>query len=652
VTTNLFKRINWKSELTILLLLGVFSISIRLPYVCVPFERDEGIYAYVAREMSGGSVLYRDYLDNKPPGIFYLYGLAFKLFGESVPAVHFFMHLYTIVTILVFYFFVKAFWGAGIAGLSSFIFSITTIDPSVWGSAANAEIFMLLPIVAGMYFLLKADKNTGRLMIFLSGISIGAAIMIKQVALIYVLMVMSILFIANMLIEKMGLAKTIKISGYFLAGATAAGVLFSIKMFSNGSFGEFLKNTLSSNVKYVSSTYNTGYFPAFISSISRIFPKNFTFYTLAVVSIAGLLINRKKKENAVLLLWLLFSVASVCASGYFFYHYYILLCPVIAIMSSKALFDIGGLIHLDYRKAGTALLVLAAFLPWVFFNYKYWFKYNPEGISKTMYKDYPFVESRKVGEYIRDNSRKDDYVYVLGSEPEIYFYSKTKCPVKYLFTYNLFDTVNDAAEQEWVVNELIKKKPEFMVFFKSVALYNFNEKSEDYIFTLIDHIVEKYYTLAGTVEIGDDTSIYNFNLKNQGNFWGDIKSWNEIRVFRKKTGVQWKPMDAKAIELDPEFAVACSNSGIIYRIKDVFKRSLECFNRSIELNPRYPAAYVNRGILYGMSGNMDKSIADFNRAIGLDPLNTEAYRNRGYAFQLMGKKDLAQKDFLKATGRR
>ena len=48
----------------------------RMTFNEVPFERDEGGYAYGAWRILEGETLYRDLLNFTPPGVFYLYALA------------------------------------------------------------------------------------------------------------------------------------------------------------------------------------------------------------------------------------------------------------------------------------------------------------------------------------------------------------------------------------------------------------------------------------------------------------------------------------------------------------------------------------------------------------------------------------------------
>ena len=44
-----------------------------------PLDCDEAIYAYIGKRIAGGSVLYRDLTENKPPGGYWTYALTVAL---------------------------------------------------------------------------------------------------------------------------------------------------------------------------------------------------------------------------------------------------------------------------------------------------------------------------------------------------------------------------------------------------------------------------------------------------------------------------------------------------------------------------------------------------------------------------------------------
>src|SRR5206468_5800024 len=76
---------------TILLAAGIVLIvaAVRAPLLSIPLERDEGEYAYIAWRLGYDELPYRDWVDQKPPAVFFIYRLALSLPFEPVRAIHF-----------------------------------------------------------------------------------------------------------------------------------------------------------------------------------------------------------------------------------------------------------------------------------------------------------------------------------------------------------------------------------------------------------------------------------------------------------------------------------------------------------------------------------------------------------------------------------
>ena len=77
--------------------------------------------------------------------------------------------------------------------------------------------------------------------------------------------------------------------------------------------------------------------------------------------------------------------------------------------------------------------------------------------------------------------------------------------------------------------------------------------------------------------------------------------------------------------------------------------ALADLTKAIELDPKYAKAYSNRGLVYIYRGDLDKAIIDCTKAIGLDPKDAAAHRNRGNVYKKMGDLDKAIADLTCAT---
>ena len=101
----------------------------------------------------------------------------------------------------------------------------------------------------------------------------------------------------------------------------------------------------------------------------------------------------------------------------------------------------------------------------------------------------------------------------------------------------------------------------------------------------------------------------------------------------------------KAIELDPNYAIAYHNRGWSKnKLKD-YNGAIADYNKSIELDPNYTNAYVNRGLAKRKLEDNYGAIADYNKAIELDPNDAIAYNRKSEKTELLGSSSLFKRDF-------
>jgi tetratricopeptide (TPR) repeat protein len=91
----------------------------------------------------------------------------------------------------------------------------------------------------------------------------------------------------------------------------------------------------------------------------------------------------------------------------------------------------------------------------------------------------------------------------------------------------------------------------------------------------------------------------------------------------------------RALEIDPNYALAYNSRGNNWRGKGEQDRAIADYNDSLRLNPR-PIVYNNRGLSWRAKGDLDRAIADFDRTIELDPRIVFPYVNRGSILREIG----------------
>ena len=78
-------------------------------------------------------------------------------------------------------------------------------------------------------------------------------------------------------------------------------------------------------------------------------------------------------------------------------------------------------------------------------------------------------------------------------------------------------------------------------------------------------------------------------------------------------------------------AVIHNNRGVAYANTGDYDLAIEAFTKAIELNPNLAMAYSNRGGAYRDKGDYGRAIEDCTTAIELNPNLAMAYSNRGGA---------------------
>jgi tetratricopeptide (TPR) repeat protein len=104
----------------------------------------------------------------------------------------------------------------------------------------------------------------------------------------------------------------------------------------------------------------------------------------------------------------------------------------------------------------------------------------------------------------------------------------------------------------------------------------------------------------------------------------------------------------RAIEINPKFAEAYNERGVVYDDKDQFDLAISDYTKAIEINPKFAVAYNNRGGVYDDKNQYDQAINDYTKAIEINPNLSEVYNNRAFAYYTKGQYKLAISDYTRA----
>ena len=161
----------------------LFAAILRAPIADIPLERDEGEYAYIGERWLRGEVPYRDAFDQKPPGVFLVYGAVIRTLGRSVSAIHWGAQIWSFGTVVAVWALARSAGGNAVGAAAGLLFSLLSTNPGVLGNAANTETFLILPATLSLLAALRARRAGSARWALAAGVLAGMATLFKQVAL-------------------------------------------------------------------------------------------------------------------------------------------------------------------------------------------------------------------------------------------------------------------------------------------------------------------------------------------------------------------------------------------------------------------------------------------------------------------------------------
>jgi hypothetical protein len=497
----------------VLPLLGICCavVLIRAHYFDVPLERDEGEYAYMGQQILKGEIPYKEAWNMKLPGVYYCYALSMSVLGQTTKGIRIGALLFVLGSITLLYLMtlrLTGVWGAIFAG-SGFAF-LSSLS-SVLGMFAHSELFSVFFIIAGMYTLMRWWEDRKIVYLVISGIAFGLAYICKQHAIFFIPAGIIALFLRRK--EKGSIKQIIIEAVVFTVAAVLPYVLIAGYMAECGVFDRFWFWTVGYARSYVSQV-PWHYAPMlFMRTIVPIIKSGLVFWCLAVCGFFLMFLALIDKRIIAVLLMSAAGFCAVVPGFYFRQHYFIFLLPFIAFWSGYCIHRVasvsGNKIQRSILGISFALLLLIGIGTSVKADKRYSTKNNPERISRMIYGPNPFIEAVSIAQWIDEHSNVTDRIGILGSEPEIYFYSRRKAATGFLYTYPLMESHKDAIQmQQQFAHEIEERAPRFLVYVRVPTSWLLNDQSDMWIFDWYRQFKEKDYSIAGLAEINPDTTLY------------------------------------------------------------------------------------------------------------------------------------------------
>jgi hypothetical protein len=398
---------------------GLIAVTIafaHLPsFVHRLLDGDEAIYGSIAALMNTGAPLYgAGGVDNKPPGIFWVYAATFRAAGTyQMTAIHAVGLAGILATCALLFVIGRDLGGVRTGLLAALFYGVLTAAGNPRLLATNTELFMMLPLVASVLLMLRRRW-------LWSGLLLVAAGAFRQVAAVNVLLaVAGILWLEPP--ENRWRAAALFASG--VAAGLAAGAL---ALLLTRSLSGFWRWTVSSLYGYAS----TNWIPSFVwlRAKDSIVPFVVDMAVLWIAAIAfALRVWQEGRDrphpglrpdlpgerggigDRLVVIWLAVAMLGSVAAGHLSWHYFIQAMGPLAVAAALA-FE-----RLTLRRWVVAVAALGIMVPAVG-----WWAYDLGADPLTYDFSAPVPQHEAVAAYIRDHTTPGQRVFVWGNWPALY----------------------------------------------------------------------------------------------------------------------------------------------------------------------------------------------------------------------------------------
>jgi hypothetical protein len=514
---------------------------VRLQAAPVPLERDEGEYALMGQLILDGVPPYLEAANMKFPGIYYAYSAILAVFGQTVTGIHMGLLAVNLFSTVILYLLARPLLGAAGAALAGAAFIIMSADNSVLGLFAHATHFVVLFALAGIWLLQESSGSKRRMpRLWGSGLCLGLALLMKQSGAFFALFGFLWVMYGALRRHPISWKRLLLESGSLAGGIVLPCAVVLALMAHQGVLDRFGFWTVSYARAYASEVDLKTGIQLFQLEMIPIFKNNPAIWSMAFAGMIGIWFTESGRKVApFLLVFSLFSFLAVCPGLFFRQHYFVQLLPAAALNAGAAVWALekAAAKYTAKSKAVQFAILVAVVglsLTGPFSMGRFLAASTPDQFSHLVYGANPFPESVKVAEYIRKNTKPEERIAVMGSEPQICFYAHRRPATEHIYMYGLMEPQPFALRmQEEVIAQVEKSEPPFLVFVRVTTSWLQRQESEKKIFTWLNVYVNNYYHPVIVADIYPDRTLWLMDKEAESFTPG--RGSSQLIVFKRKT---------------------------------------------------------------------------------------------------------------------
>ncbi len=413
-----------------LLIVGFLFVLLRLPSLIEPhWYGDEGIYQVVGRAIASGRILYKDIWDNKPPVLYVLYALVYgNLFWIKLLSL-----ISGLLSVLAFYALAakilpkKSFAPYFSTALYAVIFGLPLLE----GNIANAENFMLLPIVLAAYFVVVFSETKKIFALLFAGFLLSIAFTTKVVAIFdfaafFVFLTFSTF--TNVI------RNIIRTGSYFFVSFIFLMAVFILYFLSYGALKDFISSVFLQNVSYVGEQNH------FIFPLGVLFIKTIILF----LGIVFLIAKRKSlsKQTFFLYVWTAFSIYNTFFSERPYTHYVLVALPAFSLLAGHFIAQKKTRLIDGFLLISMIILAVNYFQPYkktvgYYVNYMKFVAGKESSVDYESFFDKSTPRDYDLANFIAINLKSNETVFLWSDNAQIYALSNRLPIGKYIVAYHI-----------------------------------------------------------------------------------------------------------------------------------------------------------------------------------------------------------------------
>ncbi|HXB59557.1 MAG TPA: glycosyltransferase family 39 protein [Candidatus Acidoferrales bacterium] len=481
--------------------LALLFIALRWNNYNAPLFSDEGECDYAARLMIQGLAPYQHAFIQKPPGVIYSYALADLLLPQYFWSPRLVAYLFVALATALLGFIARLEFGQGFALPTMWLITPMVLLPGLDQYTCNPEMFLLLPLLATIAVYRYSRQHGHKNIHWLAAGFLGAVTLIYKYTALPMLAFVFAAWLLEMHRPGSRLIVILKGLACLLAGGILATILGLGFFLRHDALKSLWECTVSFNRSYVQSS---GVF-AWSYSWSKLGFFWSNWWVLFLIPWAILL-----RPQPRIWFWLaLFVCAIVSTSASAYSQYYILMMPFWALLSAIGIHSLSCKISERMAKPSlwltglmtliVMLLLLRPDVPWMLCSNKRF-----ASLAGTLYAEAQFVAGK-----VASKTSPNDFIYVAGSDPEIYCYAQRYSPTRFITTYPLMIPGPSALSyQTEAIHELGQHPPKLIVFVASGASWVRHENSPPKYLEFLNAFLGQNYKMTGGYVKTDDLNGY------------------------------------------------------------------------------------------------------------------------------------------------